>query len=235
MSLKFTPYSFSKISTYKTCPRKFKYQYIDKIGTFLDTPALIKGRTIHYLIENSSLLPEQYTDEMKQNIIDFPETLEIKRRFEESELGIKYLRNIDKNAVIEYKLGLTKMLDACSYNRDSLFNGIVDYICVKDSVLYLVDWKSGRYKDARYQDYNQLLFYSIYFFQKYNITKIIISFVYVEHNIENDLELDITYLDSYKRELLLPIKTIEEDNSFEMNKTRLCDWCGFKPLCFTAQ
>ena len=82
MAIKFAPYSYSKISTFVSCPKKFKFQYIDKIGTFLDTPALIKGRTIHYLIENSSLSPDEYSDEMKQNIKDFPEALEIKNNFE---------------------------------------------------------------------------------------------------------------------------------------------------------
>lgn len=131
MAIKFAPYSYSKISTFVSCPKKFKFQYIDKIGTFLDTPALIKGRTIHYLIENSSLSPDEYSDEMKQNIKDFPEALEIKNNFENSDLGFKYLKDIDKSPINEYKLGLDFTLSGINYSKESLFNGIVDYICVK--------------------------------------------------------------------------------------------------------
>ena len=90
----------------------------------------------------------------------------------------------------------------------------------------------GKYRDNRYQDYNQLLFYAIYFFEKYGVQNINISFVYVEHNLENDLELDIKYLDNYKMELLSSIKTIEEDSEFCAKKSKLCDYCGFHELCY---
>ena len=132
--LKFAPYSYSKISTYKSCPLKFKYQYIDKIGKFESTSALVKGRTVHYLIENTGLSEENYSDEMKQNIKDYPGVLDIVKNFKESELGIKYLKDIDKEPIQEFKLGLSKELKAYSYNKESLFNGIIDYICVKSKI-----------------------------------------------------------------------------------------------------
>lgn len=229
--VKYAPYSYSKISTFLSCPKKFKFQYIDKIGSFLDTPALIKGRTIHYLIENSSLSPELYTDEMKQNIQDFPETLEIKKNFENSELGIKYFKDIDKFPINEYKLGLDFTLSGVDYSKESLFNGIVDYICVKNSILYILDFKSGKYKDQKFQDYNQLLFYAIHFFEKYKVQNIIISFVYVEHNLENSMELNSEYLDNYKLELLKSIQLIENCQDFKPNKNKLCDYCAFKEIC----
>lgn len=229
--LKYTPYSYSKISTFKSCPLKFKFQYIDKIPGKMDTAALIKGRTIHYLIENSHLSEEDYEPEMKQNIKDYPEAVEIKKNFEQSSLGIKYLKDIDKTAINEYKLGLSLSLNSTDYSKESLFNGIVDYICVKNNILYLVDYKSGKYRDERWQDYNQLLFYAIYFFAKYNVQKIIISFVYVEHNLENLIELDIKYLDNYKKELLLNIKEIEDCIDFNPECSRLCDYCGFQEIC----
>ena len=230
--LKFAPYSYSKISTYKSCPLKFKYQYIDRIGKFESTPALVKGRTVHYLIENTGLAEENYSDEMKQNIKDYPGVLDIIKNFKESELGIKYLKDIDKEPIQEFKLGLSKELKASEYTKDSLFNGIVDYICVKSGTLYICDLKTGKYRDNQYQDYNQLLFYAIYFFEKYKIEKIVISFIYVEHNLENDLELNIKYLNNYKKELLLNIKTIEEDSEFCAKKSKLCDYCGFHELCY---
>lgn len=228
---KYAPYSYSKISTFKSCPLKFKFQYIDKIPGKMDTAALIKGRTIHYLIENSHLNENDYSEEMKQNIKDYPEALEIKKNFEQSELGIKYLKNIDKPATNEYKIGLSNLLEASEYSKDSLFNGIIDYICVKSGILYLCDFKSGKCRDVRYMDYNQLLFYAIYFFQKYKIKKIIISFIYVEHNLENDLELNIEYLDNYKRELLTNICQIENCIDFKPKTSALCDYCSFQEIC----
>lgn len=100
-----------------------------------------------------------------------------------------------------------------------------------ERVLHLCDWKSGKYKDLRYQDFNQLLFYAIHFFEKYNVPKIIISFIYVEHNLENSIELNLDNLDRYKRELLINIKKIEDDTVFNKKITKLCDYCGFQPIC----
>ena len=146
-------------------------------------------------------------------------------------LGFKYLKDIDKQPINEYKLGLDFTLSGSDYSKESLFNGIVDYICVKNSILYLIDFKSGRAKEQRFQDYNQLLFYAIHFFEKYRVPKIIISFVYVEHDLENSLELELKYLDNYKKELLQCIKQIEHCTDFKANKSKLCEWCGFKDIC----
>ncbi len=133
--LKFLPYSYSKISTYQSCPRKFKYQYIDKIGKFEDSPALVRGRTLHYLIENPDLDESLYSDEMKKNIEDYPECIDIKNNFKNSELGEKYLKDIERIPVQEFKLGLSTSLEPQDYQKNSLFNGIVDYICVKSRMI----------------------------------------------------------------------------------------------------
>lgn len=233
--LKYAPYSFSKISSFISCPRKFKFQYIDKIGTFLDTPALIKGRAVHYCIENSHLDISEYTDGIKRNIEEYPEILDVVNNFKASELGQKYLFNIKKKPINEYKLGLTKDLQATEYSKHSLFNGIVDYICCieenSEEILCLIDFKTGKSKEPRFQDYNQLLYYAIHFFEKYKIQKIKISFVYVEHNLENDLLLEYKYLNTYKKELIQNILKIENCSDFTKNISKLCDYCAFQEVC----
>ena len=43
--MKFIPYSYSKIASFKQCPYKFKLQYIDKVEIPFETNiALEKGR-----------------------------------------------------------------------------------------------------------------------------------------------------------------------------------------------
>lgn len=219
--MKYAPYSFSKLSTYKQCSRKFKYQYIDKLPVkFVETEALKKGKAIHKILEH-------YPIEVNTN----NNYKEIANNFINSDLGKKYL-NLE--SVREYKFGIDKQLNPCSYNDKScLLRGFIDFICKINNELYLIDFKTGKYKDEKYQDYSQLLYYAIYFFQKEpNISKIKISYVYVEHdNLENIMELDRQYLDNYKIDLLKLINSAEYDTSFNKTKTKLCDYCNFLDFC----
>lgn len=230
--MKYKPYSYSKISTFNSCPRKFKFSYIDKIKVPQNMDALIKGSTIHYCLENLNLPVNNYSEGVKNNIKKFPEVLSIVENFKNSELGKKYLYNIEKKPIQEYKIGLNENMEPYKYSKDALFYGIVDYICIlKDStdknLLHICDFKSGKYKEQNYQDYNQLLFYAIYFFEQYKVQKIKITFIYVEHNLENELLLTIDNLENYKNILKNNINEIENAVEFQNNETVLCNWCPY--------
>ena len=99
-------------------------------------------------------------------------------------------------------------------------------------MLNLIDYKTGKYKEERYQNYEQLIFYSIYFFNTYKYIKWIrISFVYVEHCLENCLILSRDSFPIYIKKLVSLITKIENEKEFNCNKSRLCDYCSFKDLC----
>ena len=221
--MKYSPYSFSKLSTHKHCNKKFYYNYIEKAPKDkMDITALLKGGAIHSIIEHH---PEQTTHKLApkyQHIVD---------NFVRTNLGEKYLT---QDSIREFDFGLTKDLQPTSYSdKQALFRGSVDFICTIDDVLHLCDWKSGKYKDPKWQEYDQLMFYGIYFFQRYeNIDTIKISYVYVEHeDMENDIVLERQYLDTYVSQLLELINNVENDSIFVKNPGRLCDWCEYKTHC----
>lgn len=229
--LRFQPYSQSKISLHNQCPRKFKYKYILKLPeSEQDKTALFKGVRIHNLLEH---YPNK---DMDQN----EETEQIQNKFIESELGQKYLNeNVLRTAQreIQIKLILTDegLIPQDELKRKDLsFYGYVDYINVLEyqgrNILTLVDWKTGKLKDQKYQEYEQLLYYSIYFFKKYKVKEIRISFCYIEHFVENDLILKIENLKHYEEVLINGILKAEE-SVFEPNKSKLCDWCPYQDVC----
>ena len=46
------PYSYSRLATFKKCPAKFKYSYIDKVDMpFEVSPAMERGTEIHNSLE----------------------------------------------------------------------------------------------------------------------------------------------------------------------------------------
>ena len=151
-------------------------------------------------------------------------------KFKKSPLFDKYLLNTSSR---EIRIGLDDELRPCDY-KNAMFRGIIDFVTIKNDVLFLVDWKTGKYKEQHYQDYNQLLFYSIYFFEKCkNVDNINISYVYVEHDIENELVLERRFLENYKKELINIIRSLENDTNFVKNESKLCDWCPFKQHCLS--
>jgi len=191
-----------------------------KRGEFDKTP-LLKGVAIHSILEN---LPNKSTHKLAhkyQYIVD---------SFMESPLGTKYL-SIDNSR--EFRFGLTKDLKPTEYkDKNAMFRGAIDLIGMDNDILYLCDWKSGKYKDQKYQNYDQLMFYAIYFFVKYpKVSNISISYVYVEHNIENSLLLSRDNLDVYVSQLSNQIISSETDVLFAKSYSKLCDWCPYKEHC----
>jgi|WetSurMetagenome_2_1015567.scaffolds.fasta_scaffold157632_3 CRISPR/Cas system-associated exonuclease Cas4 (RecB family) len=221
--MKYSPYSFSKLSTHKQCNRKFKYNYIDKAPQDKkDMTALLKGGAVHSILEH---YPYQSTHKLA------PQYQHIADKFIETKLGKLYLT---QNSIKEYDFGLTNKLIPTTYSdKEALFRGSIDFICTIDKTLYLCDWKTGKYKEEKWQLYDQLMFYAIYFFQKYeNINTINISYVYVEHeNMENTMILERQYLDTYIQELVELILNVEHDEDFKKTISPLCNYCEFKTHC----
>lgn len=219
--MKYSPYSFSKISTHSWCNRKFKYAVIDKVPKEeSDKTALLKGGAVHSILEN-------YPDKSNHKLA--PKYQHIFNNFLNSELGQKYLL---KESVKEYKFALDKNLEPQEYNNSALLRGFIDAIIIVDDILHILDWKTGKFKDQRFQDFNQLIIYGIYFFQKYpQINKIKLSYVYVEHNLENELIIYRKYLQNYINDLLNKIRTIENDTEFKKMPNRFCYNCEYKNHC----
>lgn len=223
MIYSFAPYSFSKIATHKGCNRKFKYNYIDKAPRQKrDMTALLKGGAVHSILEH---FPEATSHKLAAKYFHIAE------KFLKTELGTKYYTN---QSVREYDFGLTYDLQPTSYSdKEALFRGSVDFISNIDNILHLVDWKTGKYKDPKWQDFDQLMFYAIYFFIKQpNLNYIRISYVYVEHeNMENTITLERKYLQNYIDQLLGLINDVENDVEFKKNIGPLCDYCDFQEHC----
>lgn len=220
------PYSFSKISIWNTCPRKFKYKYIDDVEPDeIDATPLKRGLNLHSILENYNGEIESVNNDIIVNFIN-------------SKIGQKYLSGeVLSKSIRELQIGLKYENDVfipvenCVYSKDLIFYGKIDYICVVDGVLNLIDWKSGKYKDMKYQSFDQLLYYAIYFFLKEKkINTIRISYVYIEHQLENNIYLEREFLDKYIKNLKSEIYSVET-SEFEKKPNQFCYNCQFNEHC----
>ncbi len=219
--LKYAPYSYSRISTFG-CPRKSKYKYIQGIKPQpQNLEPLLKGGAVHHILEK---FPEKSTHKLSpkyQYIVD---------EFVQTALGKRVLF---RESSREVDIGLNTSLEPCEYSsEDAMFRGSVDYLYIEDGIIHIVDYKTGKYREQRFQEYDQLMFYALWFFIKYpEADKIRISYVYVEHGLENSLCMERKYLQNYKLKLIKSIKQIEDEENFQKNITPLCDWCDYQEYC----
>ena len=220
-------FSYSKISTYKQCPYKFKLLYIDKIGKPVVNEALIKGSKIHTLLENYESVINQYT-ENPQNL----EYLGIVLEFAKSDIGHDIL---NKQSIREHCVKFDKDLNANDSlsKKETYLIGYIDRINLSSGI-ELIDYKTGKYKDPKFQDFEQLSIYGLYMFSKYpDVESILLRYVYVEHCRENSKL--ITRADSaiIKQLLINDLNQIQNEVEYPKKPQKLCDWCEFVDLCQT--
>lgn len=223
--MKYNPYSYSKISVYNQCPKKFKYKYIDKVKVpYVYSEPLIKGGCIHSILEYHPDKSPHKHQEKYQYIVD---------NFLDTDLGREIFMYDGK---CEIDFGLTRKLEPCDYyNKEALFRGSVDRMLYNESQnkMILLDYKSGNIPDEKYMSYKQLSWYALYFFIKYpKLENIQISYVYVEHNEkERSLTFSRNNINELKIDLLKNITNIEVTNDFSTNTSSLCEYCEYQEHC----
>lgn len=212
-------FSYSRLSCYKQCPLKYKYHYIDKIEVDIPRPALIKGSKIHSVLETI----EEYSggsehDSVIQNFIKSPLGAEILSRPSIREHCIKLNENLDAD-------------DSLTKNTARMI-GYIDRVNTTENGVDLIDYKTGKYKDMRWQDFEQLGIYGIYMFSKFpQLNELNLRYVYVEHAKENTKVLTRKESDIKKITLKAELDAIENAETFAPKKQVLCDWCDFKSIC----
>jgi len=222
-------YSYSKISTFNSCPYKFKLKYVDKLESpFEDSVIFEKGRFIHALLEFYPTIPDF---EFK-----FPE-VESKKNEYISLVKSLYKSNRILNKLLDPSVALYREkqfyldtnLKEISTKESSFLNGIIDYVGRVNDTLLLVDWKTG--KTQSHASLDQLKFYALWAFNNLDINQIKCSLFFLEQNdIKSEIltRADLPDLESlYKSK----INTIETETRFEKKRSKSCEYCPFIKEC----
>jgi putative RecB family exonuclease len=242
--MKYAPYSHSKISTFEQCPRKFKYQYIDKIPIERKPQKhLDRGQFFHLLMEYGleNFDEIKKSNEFKEiqehgllNKEDLKEIINIYKKFISTKPGKDIVKH--KALLKEFALGLDENLELVPYNSDKvLIRGYIDAAFIVDDrtdVCLIVDWKSGKYVPKEKQNWSQLLWYSLGLFsQNPDLEKIILVFAYLEHQKINTKIVQRKDLPRYKEEMMKKIQKIENEKDFPKVESPLCNFCDFREIC----
>lgn len=230
--MNYAPYSHSKLESFRSCPFKFKLNYIDKVRVpFVTNLALYRGSYMHECIEFSDDRPDFETNE-----VFTPEekakALETVNQYRASEIG-KYYYN--KHGQHEQEFGL--MIDggkliATEYNdKRNWLRGKIDYSYWDGDILVICDWKSGKDKsqDTKYFTNDQMVMYAVWAFSKYpELQDVTTSFVYLEHSTERKETFHRENYKEYVKQLFMDTKAAENGERYSKVVGPLCGYCDFK-------
>lgn len=124
------PWSYSSLTAYETCPRRFYYTRISKQVSEPQTEATKHGNEVHQALEKyvggKANLPEKY-DEYKP-IAD-------------------KLRSSPGKKLLEFKFGLTKTLQPTDFfGKDVWVRGVLDVAVLTPKQAVVLDYKTGKRK-----------------------------------------------------------------------------------------
>lgn len=138
------PWGFSKLDVFRSCPRKFKYQFIDKLPQG-SSPAMERGARIHDELEGylRGWQPQPPAEVMTTGWGEEFEKLKA-----------------EKSLVCEQALGLTKNWSKLPdwFGKATWLRAKMDAQYIKSSVAVVIDFKTGKF---RVPSEEQVLLYSV--------------------------------------------------------------------------
>jgi putative RecB family exonuclease len=244
-------YSHSRLGTYETCPRQYKFTYLDGLPRQEEGIEAFLGSRFHEAMEKlySELrfrvmsldeLLAFYEDSWKKNfhekiiIVDEERTAEDYFR-----LGLKYIEDyyrhyhpFNQNRVLGIEQKVEVDLDGTG---KYILWGYVDRIdLTPDGLFEIHDYKTGSNLPSQQEvdSDRQLALYQLGLQQKWpQVRKVRL----VWHLVAFDLEFSSTrtpeQLEGLKRKVMSLVDQIEADREFPPRESALCSWCAFQTIC----
>ncbi len=226
--MKYGPYSYSRQSTYYSCPNKFKLTYIDKIFITSDSYALKKGSWLHESIENI-LLGSKIKQPKDMEPEESKECKTILKGFLESDFFKSILHLSETYEMkVEEGVGFDEHFNIVPYNEASFFRGFIDLHLYSEKKCIIIDWKSGKLKSLENQDFLQNEIYALWFLLKNpEVWEVSVVFFYLEHNRYNRKIITRDDIGNLKNKIYKRIEKIEDTEDFKKTITKLCGYCDY--------
>ena len=142
-------WSYSSLSLFKPCPRKYYRLKVVKDVVEPEGDYLIYGKEVHKAAE-------EYIRDGK----------EIPPQFAFIKGYLDILNKIDGTKLCEYQMGLTKSVEPCGFfDKNVWWRGVADLLVISGDTAFLVDYKTG--KSAKYADTKQLEILSLAVFKHF--------------------------------------------------------------------
>jgi len=246
-----TIYSHSRLESFKSCPLKYKFNYIDKIKREEEGIEAFLGSRFHEVMEKiyKDLPFRKYS---LGELLDFYEDNWDKKYHDkiiiaDKERKAKDYKEIGKKFIEDYYkrydpfnqgkvLGIERLVFInLDDNGEYRLRGFIDRIDqVKDRTYEIHDYKTSKYlpEQSEMDEDRQLALYQIGIQNSWNgVDQVELVWHYVAFDKEIRSKRTEEELDELKKNTIDLIKKIESTREFLPNESRLCGWCYYQDIC----
>jgi putative RecB family exonuclease len=251
--------SYSGISAYQQCPRKYQFIYIDKLPS-KPAPALFFGSTIHDCLEYLHQPDSSKTiDRTLHGLLNRLDQVWAKPKdFDDETLeAAGYGKQVAEDLLAEYfikNVGIDpgqSREPARAYKVEEFFrvpldndiiSGLIDRVDEVDGGLEVIDYKTNNKlpPDYHYERDLQLPIYKWAAEEVFKKPVVKVSFFYVRPHLNEKVTPRVHYdIEATKNTVRGVIADIKKDmaskesksRDFEAKRNNLCNWCDFQEKC----
>ena len=232
--------SYSAYDTYKKCPLKYKFSYIDKISA-PKRPELFFGGLIHsvvqYALKKDPLMPSY------EELIKFYEENWESSLYKDKDQEKQYF-DFGKNMIFHFhgthKPGLRDIIATEKYfaiplSEKHQLSGVIDRVDkLPIGAIEIIDYKTNKSLPTQQDIDNdfQMNFYQLAVKSLWpEIDKVKLTFYFLKPNVQMSTTRDDYAIDMAKKEIIATADTITSQKDFCATPNRFCDWCDFQNRC----
>lgn len=155
------PWSYSALTAYETCPRRFQLTRVTKQVRESQTEATVWGNKVHKALEDFARSGKPLSPDL-----------------EKYGKYVKKIQSYEGKRVVEERVALDRNFRPTKWMaKDVWVRGIIDIGVVGSEKAYLLDWKTGK----RRPDSNQLKLFAALAFAMYPwVDKVVTGFIWLK-------------------------------------------------------
>lgn len=211
--------SHSRLSTYRSCARKFKLQYLDKaFPDDSDNPNFVRGNRVHGQLENYVMWKNS------------GESFEKPKMCAEAQNAIPIIESVYQSytsVLPEQQLCLDVDWNKVGwYAKNAYLRAILDVIAFKPGKGLILDYKTGKVRD--YDEYGGQLHLNaaMLFAIEPEIQVIDVAYLFVDHKQTIKVQFKRDQYEEFKAHFIAEHLQVNNETEWAPKINQYCKWCA---------
>jgi putative RecB family exonuclease len=245
-------YSFSRVTTFEQCARRFRYRYLDGVKEAFSGVEAFMGQRVHEVIEwlfnerdagrshSAEVAVKRYCDEWDREIVSGSRVVRVIKRGIEMETyrsnGARMLARFHAERFLRDRLVTIENEKHFKIRIGDKFGfqGFIDRLARnEDGLVHIIDYKTGRQPRKSFggKEADQLSAYALALFLETDEAELelVLEFLRTGDRLHQRVSRDEAA--AVEADLVERIAAAEASTVFPPTPGILCDWCGYNDLC----